>query len=281
MRLTHLLVAALCIPLSARAEEPGAAVLLWPAGAPGSEGKTAPEKSENSRVSSVHKPSLTIYLPPRERATGAGVIVIPGGGHRYLAIDHEGYSVARWLSEHGIAGFVLKYRLAREEGSTYTIEEHALRDTQRAVRLVRSRTAEWGLDPARVGVIGFSAGGELAALVSLRNDAGVGGASDPIERQSSRPAFQALIYPGNTPGIVPTPDSPPVFLACGYKDRPDISEGLASVYLAFKKTGVPAELHIYAGAGHGFGLREADRSPAAGWPARFQEWLADRGLLGK
>jgi endo-1,4-beta-xylanase len=281
MRLTHLLVAALCIPLSARAEEPGAAVLLWPAGAPGSEGKTAPEKSENSRVSSVHKPSLTIYLPPRARATGAGVIVIPGGGHRYLAIDHEGYSVARWLSEHGIAGFVLKYRLAREEGSTYTIEEHALRDTQRAVRLVRSRTAEWGLDPARVGVIGFSAGGELAALVSVRNDGGVAGGDDPIERQSSRPAFQALIYPGNAQGIVPTPDSPPVFLACGYKDRPDISEGLASVYLAFKKTGVPAELHIYAGAGHGFGLREADRSPAAGWPARFQEWLADRGLLGK
>ncbi len=281
MRLTHLLVVALGIPLLARGEEPGATVLLWPSGAPGSEGKTQPEKNENGRVSSVHKPSLTVYLPSREKASGAGVIVIPGGGHRYLAIDHEGYAVARWLSEHGIAAFVLKYRLAREEGSTYTIEEHALRDTQRALRLVRSRAAEWGIDPTRLGVIGFSAGGELAALVSLRNDGGAAGADDEVERQSSRPAFQALIYPGNSPGIVPTPDSPPAFLACGYKDRPDISEGLASVYLAFKKVGVPAELHVYAGAGHGFGLREADHSPAAGWPARFQEWLADRGLLGK
>src|SRR5882672_10491111 len=103
MRLTHVLVAALCMPLPARAEE--ATLLLWPAGAPGSEGKTAPEKSENSRVSSVHKPSLTVYLPSREKATGAGVIVIPGGGHRYLAIEHEGYAVAKWLSEHGIAAF--------------------------------------------------------------------------------------------------------------------------------------------------------------------------------
>ena len=136
MRLIHLLVVALGMPLLARAEEPAATVLLWPAGAPGSEGKTAPEKNENSRVSSVHKPSLTVYLPSREKATGAGVIVIPGGGHRYLAIDHEGYAVARWSSEHGIAAFVLKYRLAREEGSSYTIEEHALRDTQRALRLV-------------------------------------------------------------------------------------------------------------------------------------------------
>ena len=281
MRLTHLLVVALSMPLPARAEEPAATLLLWPKGAPGSEGKTAPERNENSRVSSVHKPSLTVYLPAREKATGAGVIVIPGGGHRYLAVDHEGYAVASWLSEHGVAGFVLKYRLAREEGSTYTIEEHALRDTQRAVRLVRSRAAEWGLDPARLGVIGFSAGGELAALVSLRNDGGVAGAEDEVERQSSRPAFQALIYPGNSQSIVPAPDSPPVFLACGYKDRPDISGGLASVYLAFKKAGVPAELHVYAGAGHGFGLRETDHSPAAAWPARFQEWLADRGLLGK
>jgi endo-1,4-beta-xylanase len=281
MKITYLLAAALCTSLPALAEEPAATVLLWPTGAPGSEGKTAPEKVENARVSSIHKPSLTVYLPPKEKATGAAVIVIPGGGHRYLAIDHEGYAVAQWLREHGIAGFVLKYRLAREEGSTYTIEGHSLGDTRRAVRLVRSRATEWGLDPARVGVLGFSAGGSLAALVSMRNDAGVAGAGDPIERQSSRPAFQALIYPGNSESIAPTADSPPVFLACGYNDRPDISEGLASVYLAFKKVGVPAELHVYAGAGHGFGLRETDHSPAASWPARFQEWLADRGFLGK
>ena len=277
MKLNCWLVAALCLPLPALAQEPDAKVLLWPKGAPGSEGKTTPEKEEASRVTSVHAPSLTVYLPSRDKATGAGVIVIPGGGHRYLAIEHEGYAVASWLREHGIAGFVLKYRLAREDGSTYTIEEHALADTQRAVRLVRSRAAEWGLDPARVGVLGFSAGGELAALVSLRNDKGAPAAEDMVERQSSRPAFQALIYPGRSQNIVPTPDSPPVFLACGYDDRPDISEGLATVYLAFKKAGVPAELHVYAGAGHGFGVRTSDHSPAAGWPDRFREWLADRG----
>jgi endo-1,4-beta-xylanase len=149
------------------------------------------------------------------------------------------------------------------------------------VRVVHSRAAEWGLDPARVGVLAFSAGGELAALVSLRNDKGAPTAEDEVERHGSRPAFQALIYPGRSQNIVPTPDSPPVLLACGYNDRPDISEGLASVYLAFEKASVPAELHVYAGAGHGFGLRATDHSPAASWPARFQEWLADRGLLAR
>jgi endo-1,4-beta-xylanase len=196
-----------------------------------------------------------------------------------LAIDHEGHAVGRWLRERGIAGFVLKYRLAREEGSTYTIEGHALRDTERAVRLVRSRAAEWDVDPARVGVLGFSAGGELAQRVSQKPGDGAADAADAIDRQNARPAFQALIYPGRSQDIVPVADSPPAFLACGYKDRPDISEGLATVYLAFKKVGVPAELHVYAGAGHGFGIREADRTPAGSWPDRFREWLVDRGFV--
>ncbi len=274
------IVAVLGVASGAAAQDAAApVVLLWPEGAPGSEGKTAPEKIENGRVTSVHRPSLTLYLPAKAKATGAAVVVIPGGGHRMLAIDHEGHAVGRWLSERGIAGLVLKYRLAREEGSTYTIEGHALRDTQRAVRLVRSRAAEWGIDPARVGVLGFSAGGELAQQVSQKPGDGAADAADPIERQNARPAFQALIYPGRSQDIVPAPDSPPVFLACGYKDRPDISEGLATVYLAFKKVGVPAELHVYAGAGHGFGIRETDHSPAAAWPERFREWLADRGFM--
>jgi endo-1,4-beta-xylanase len=275
-----LTVGIFAVSLLARAQEPSALVVpLWPKGAPGSEGKTAPEKVENGRVTSVHQPSLTVYLPPKEKATGAGVVVIPGGGHRMLAIDHEGYAVASWLRDRGIAGFVLKYRLAREEGSTYTIVDHALRDTQRALRLVRSRAAEWGVDPVRVGVVGFSAGGELAQLVSQRPADGTADAEDAVERQNARPAFQALIYPGRSQDIVPMPDSPPVFLACGYKDRPDISEGLANVYLAFKKAGVPAELHVYAGAGHGFGIRETDKTPAASWPDRFREWLVDRGFV--
>jgi acetyl esterase/lipase len=258
----------------------GPVVLLWPNGAPGSEGKTAPEKiDEHGYVSSIHQPSLTVYLPPAEKATGAAVLVIPGGGHRFLAIDHEGYNVGAWLSEHGIAAFVLKHRLAREEGSTYQIEVESLADTERAMRLIRSRAAEWQLDPARVGAMGFSAGGELVALIGMRDGAGVADAADPIDRLSAKPAFQALIYPGQSGKIIPTKESPPVFLACGFKDRTDISEGLAEVYLRFKRAGVPAELHIFSEAGHGFGLRATTPPPAGDWPLRFREWMNVRGFL--
>jgi endo-1,4-beta-xylanase len=274
------------LPVAILAADEPKEIPLWPNGAPGSEGKTEKEflargtNGERS-VYRVHNPSITPYLPAKEKTTGTAVIVIPGGGHRVLAIEHEGYNVAQWLSEHGIAAFILKYRLARETNSTYKVEVEALADTQRAIRLVRSRAQEWSIDPARVGVMGFSAGGELAAFASMRFDNGVDGASDTVERQNSRPAFQALIYPGSSRKIEPTKESPPVFLACGYNDRPDISKGLAEVYLRFKELGVPAELHIYSDAGHGFGLRESNRAAAGKWPDRFEEWLAERSLLRK
>jgi acetyl esterase/lipase len=282
----HLCLALLFTPvalLRAGASEPDE-IRLWPGGAPGSEGKSAGEivvKSSGGdrSISSIHNPSLTPYLPAKDTATGCAVLVIPGGGHRVLAIDHEGYNVARWLSEHGIAAFVLKYRLARETNSTYTIETHALADTQRALRFVRSRAQEWHINPARVGVMGFSAGGELAARASMSFDNGKPDASDLVDRQGSKPDFQALIYPGTSGIIEPTKESPPVFLACGYKDRKDISEGLASVYLKFKQVRVPAELHIFADAGHGFGLRASNPKPVADWIVRFQEWLDASGFL--
>jgi endo-1,4-beta-xylanase len=259
-------------------------ILLWPNGAPGSEGKTGEEKvriaDKGERVlSNIHKPSITPYLTPADRTTGCAVIVAPGGGHRELWSDHEGHNVAHWLSEHGIAAFVLKYRLARETNSTYTVDDHALADMQRAVRLVRSHAPEWGIATNRIGVMGFSAGGELAFLSAMRFDAGAAEASDPVARQSSRPDFQALIYPGRTQRIEPGTNAPPVFLVCGYNDRPDISEGLAGVYLKFKQLKVPAELHIYAGTGHGFGLRANNNQSAGKWINRFEEWLADSGFL--
>lgn len=262
------------------------AILLWPQGAPGSEGKTGDEAvrvtpAGEHVVSNVHKPSLTPFLPPKEKATGAAVIVVPGGGHRELWMDHEGYNAARKLSEQGIAAFVLKYRLARGTNSTYKIDVHAFADTQRAIRLVRSRAQDWSVNPARVGVLGFSAGGELAALAAMRFDPGVEGATDPVERLDSKPDFQALIYPGNSRRIEPAKDSPPAFLVCGFNDRPDISEGLARVYLKFKQVNVPAELHIYSGAGHGFGLRATNDKPVSKWVARFEEWLGDSGFLKK
>lgn len=291
VRNAYVVAAALLVTLgSLRSQSdpagPGVVVPLWTDKVPGGEGKSGEEhvriaETGDHVISSVHRPSFVVYLPDPARATGAAVLVIPGGGHREIWIDHEGHNVARWLSERGIAAFVLKYRLARETGSTYTIEGHALIDTQRALRLIRHRAKEWNVDPGRLGVIGFSAGGELAALASLRFDSGVSGAGDEVDREGSKPAFQALIYPGHSSIILPTSESPPAFLACGYKDRPDIAEGLANIYILFKKAGVPAELHIYSEAGHGFGLRPSDHSPAALWPQRFYEWMDGRGLLKK
>lgn len=275
---------ALLLSISLSATEPPASIPLWPNGAPGSEGKTATEvvaTSENGeqRVSSIHNPSITPYLPAKDTATGTAILVIPGGGHRLLAITHEGYNVAEWLAARGIAAFVLKHRLAREEGSTYKIDVESFADAQRAMRMIRSRAAEWHLDPARVGALGFSAGGELVNALSARGDSGNAGSSDVVERQRSRPDFQALIYPGRSGDIQPVKDSPPAFLACAYNDRTDISEGLAEAYLRFKRAGAAAELHIYGTGGHGFGLRPTNKRPVGAWNARFEEWLADNGFL--
>jgi acetyl esterase/lipase len=269
-------------PLRANAQLPP--VFLWPGGAPGSEGKTAEEKirvneSGDHILSSVHQPSITPYIPSKEIFDGAAVIVIPGGGHKELWMDHEGYRVAKWLSDHGTSAFILKYRLAREEGSTYSIEGNSLPDVQRAIRLIRSRASEWGIDPDRIGVIGFSAGGELAALAATRYDSGSTTSADIIERQSSKPAFQALLYPAIPRDIKLSKDTPPAFLVCGEKDRPEISQGLPELYLALQRAGVSTELHIFAGAGHGFGIRESNQPPVSGWPQLFHDWLASSGFL--
>jgi acetyl esterase/lipase len=261
-------------------------ILLWPDAAPGSSANPAPEAVRitpegDHVVSSVHRPSITVYLPPANTATGAAVIVIPGGGHREIWIDHEGYAVGEWLSSHGVAAFVLKYRLAREQGSTYTIEGTELPDVQRALRLVRSRASEWSVNPDRIGVIGFSAGGELAALAGTRYDTGNPAATDPIDRQSSRPAFQGLIYPAIPHDMHLSKETPPAFLACGANDRPDISEGLPQLYLEMKRAGVSAELHIFAGVGHGFGIRKTNTGNVSTWPDLFYGWLIANGFTGK
>ena len=259
-------------------------VLLWANGAPGSQDKTAPEtvvaNAEGERiVSTIHQPSITPYLPRPGIATGAAVIIAPGGGHYQLSIDHEGYDVAKWLSGHGVAAFVLKYRLAKEKGSTYTVDGDELSDIQRAIRLVKGRAAEWKVDPARVGVMGFSAGGELAVLASTRYDDGKPGAADAIDRESSKPAFQALLYPGLPKDIKLTKETPPAFLLCGAEDRENISQGLPELYLALRKAGISAELHVYAGVGHGFGLRLSNHGSYSEWPSLFLAWLDTKGFL--
>jgi acetyl esterase/lipase len=197
------------------------------------------------------------------------------------SLDHEGYSVADWLSKHGIAAFVLKYRLAREAGSTYTVEGTELQDTQRALRLVRNRASEWGIDPDRIGVMGFSAGGELAALASSRYDSGLVDTKDAIDRQSSKPAFQALIYPSIPHDMHLSKETPPAFLACGAKDRAGVSEGLPELYINMRHADAEVELHIFSGFGHGFGIRKTNPSNVIDWPDLFYRWLGSSGFLKK
>ena len=253
-------------------------VLLWPNGAPGSEArKDEPERIEGETVVNIHNPSILVFLPRKAITTGVGLIVAPGGGHKSLWIMHEGFNPAQALAEKGIAAFVLKNRL---QSSGYTFDVEGLADMQRAIRVVRSRAAEWGMDPEQDWRGGFSAGGELAELVALRNDPGQPDATDPVERVSSRPDFQVLIYPGKSQLIQPVAGSPPAFMAAGFDDRADISVGLAEAYLRFKKAGVPAELHIYAKTGHGFGLRpERAGQSHQEWPVQLVSFLRQTGII--
>jgi endo-1,4-beta-xylanase len=261
---------------------------LWANGAPGSEGKTAKEVYEPPtkdhsylKVTSVHNPSLTVFLPPRETATGAAMVIAPGGGHQFLNFDQEGTYVAEYFNSIGVAGFVLKYRLAREPGSTYKVDD-AVADAQRAIRLIRSRAGDWQVNPARVGLMGFSAGGEVAASASTRFDAGKAESADPIERQSSRPDFDALIYPGIRAENYTIPkDMPVTFMLCADNDRGP-SNALAGLYPMLKAAGVKTEVHIYSSGGHGFGINPNTRSQspvATTWQSRLGDWLGDIGML--
>jgi acetyl esterase/lipase len=253
-------------------------IVLWPGGAPGSEAHAGePERIQGETIVNVHSPAIIAFLPRKEVNTGVGLILAPGGGHTSLWIMHEGFNPAQALADKGIAVFVLKNRL---QSSGYKFDVEGLADMQRAIRVVRSRAAEWGVDPGKLGAGGFSAGGELAELAALRNDPGTSDAADPIERVSSRPDFQVLIYPGKSQLIQPVPGSPPAFLAAGYDDRADISVGLAEAYLRFKKAGVQAELHLYAKVGHGFGLRpERPWQSHSEWPGQLVSFLRQTGLI--
>jgi len=270
---------------SIRSAEPPV-VPLWSDGAPGSEAhrdvpeRPVPGHEADGWISQIHHPSLTVYLPPADKATGAAVIVAPGGAHQFLAIEHEGYDVGRWLADHGIAGFVLKYRLYRPPETSPYRREDSIADGERAVRLVRSRAATWNLPPDRIGFLGFSAGGDLTLAVVEASDPGDAAAADPVDRQNSRPDFQVLVYPGGLlePASRVSSNSPPTLLICAVDDRDDISNGMADLYLALRKAAVPVELHVYGSGGHGFGLRPGETA-VADWPERMVDWMRDRGYL--
>jgi acetyl esterase/lipase len=294
-----------CVVLHTAAQQELAAgreeFLLWPASA-ATAGVAGQEKvriaeSGDHVVTNIQRPSITYYpaekgkvrkmrtLPEKgkgsDEVSGMAMIIAPGGGHAELWIDHEGYRPAQWLSRHGVAAFVLKYRLAKEPGSHYSVDVEALADMQRAIRFVRCHAAAWDIDTARIGVMGFSAGGELAALAATRYDSVQLPLHDSIDNYSSRPNFQALIYPGNSGRYTVTTHSPPVFILCGYQDRDDISAGMARLYLKYKEMGVPAELHIYSSIGHGFGMRDTNKGGYAEWPQRLLDWMSDRKLTGR
>jgi endo-1,4-beta-xylanase len=285
MRLRLVAVVSFVVALPVLSAEP-LEIPLWEKGPPGFEGrkdekeKKDVQKSGEYKVTNVHNPTLTVFLPPKEKATGVGVVIAPGGGFRELWVMHEGINEAKWLNERGIAAFVLKYRLPREKDSPYKLEEQPAQDGQRAMRLVRSKAKEWGVDPNRLGIMGFSAGGELTALTCGAPGKGKEDAADPIDHENARPDFQALIYSGplGIRGATVTKEMPPTFMLVG--DNDNAATWLVSHYLALKKAGVSSELHVYAKVPHGFGMREPKTpKPVDSWMQRFVEFLTVEGIL--
>ena len=252
---------------------------LWPNGAPGFESrKDIPEQAADYWVKSVNNPSVTVFLPPKDVANGAALVVLPGGGHRLLVFNGEGAEAAQILNPKGVAVFVVKYRLFSEEGSPYTID-HARQDAVRAVRYVRGHAAEFGVDPKRIGLMGFSAGGETANLEVYQ-----GAAKDPqvdaIDKVSARPDFQVLVYPGplGVPDKVPA-DTPPAFMVAANDDE-CCSAPLVDLLPKFRAAKVPVELHLFQAGGHAFnmGLRK-EQASLKSWPTLLINWLGDNGWM--
>jgi acetyl esterase/lipase len=247
------------------------------------------EVTEPTRmITNVTKPTLTIYRPAKDKDTGTAVLICPGGGYWNLYWQLEGEEVAAWLNSLGITGIILKYRVPRRPGEPEREPaRRPLQDAQRAVSLVRGRAKEWGIDPKRIGMVGFSAGGHLAIATATSFEKRTYEPIDDIDKGSCRPDFAILVYPGYlkakdkdelAPGLRVPAGTPPVFLAHGGDDIISSPEHSVVMYLALKRAGVPAELHIYAGAAHDFGVRPSDR-PCSTWTKSCAHWLRDQGLL--
>jgi acetyl esterase/lipase len=266
---------------SAVAQETPPEIPLWINGAPGFESRRDEKQTAKDYwVANIHNPSLRVYLPPKDKATGAAVVICPGGGHRLLVFNAEGDEPGRYLASLGVTAFALKYRLGREEGSPYSIEKHAREDGQRAMRLVRSRAQEWNIDPNRIGMMGFSAGGEVVSMVAFSPVPADPKAPDPIDRVSSRPDFLIMIYPGplGIPETVPA-NAPPAFLLAANDDQ-CCSPPVMKLLERYRDAKISVEAHIYARGSHAFNM--GNRSQLAsikGWPQRMVDWLADNNFL--
>jgi acetyl esterase/lipase len=273
----------LAFSLAAHSQDTAVQIPLWPNGAPGFESKrNEPEVAKDYYVKNIHNPSITIYLPPKDKATGTAVVIFPGGGHRLLVFDHEGRDPARFLNSIGVACFIVKYRLFREDSTLYSLEKEVKQDAYRAIRLVRSRAAEWGIDPAKVGTLSFSAGGEVAELVAYTPGKGDPQAPDPIDRQDGKPDFQLLVYPGplGVPETIPA-DAPPAFLIAA-DDDPCCSAPVVSLLERYRAAKAPVEAHILNGGNHGFNMGYRSNLKAVkAFPMLMANWLSDMHLLEK
>jgi len=273
---------------------------VWPNGAPTSNGMTLPEEIfEGKRVRNVSEAEIYVYLPKIGVNTGAAVVICPGGGYGMEAMDHEGYDMAEWLTTRGVAGIVLKYRLP------YGHDQIPLEDVQRALRIVRQKAIEWGINKAKIGIAGSSAGGHLASTAGTRFDLGKPDAADPVEKFSCRPDFMLLLYPvitfdeefghmgsrtnligaGNKWELVEkysnelhvTAQTPPTFLVLADDDTAVPPRNSIEFYMALKKYKVPAEMHIFRSGGHGFGMYKKNL-PVDQWPDLFAQWMKSQGI---
>lgn len=282
----HLLLLAIllsCALPPANAQQNPQQVPLWENGAPGFENrKDEPVEAQDWWVKNVHNPSLTVFHPATGTANGAVVVVCPGGGHRTLVFTAEGIDAAKFLNSIGVTALVLQYRLAREDNSPYSIEEHLTQDAYRSMRMARKLAADWGLDPQRVGMMGFSAGGEVVALAAYGDGSGHTSLGDEIDQISARPDFQILVYPGpaGIPEQVPA-NAPPAFLISAIDDA-CCSGPTISILEKYHAAKLPAEAHIYAQGSHAFNMgQRATLTTLKTWPQRLADWMKDSGLLEK
>ena len=276
---------------------------LWTGDIPFSNGTIGEEEiTDRGHVRNVQDPEIIVYLPKKEKATGAAVVICPGGGYGILAIKHEGHDIAKWFNEFGVAGIVIKYRLPTSDNITDR-SEVAMTDAQRAVRMVRYNATDWGIVPDKIGIMGFSAGGHLASTVGTHFDYGIADAKDPIQKVSCRPDFMILMYPvismsedfmhaGSMKNLLGknqsyeqklrfsnekqvSSETPPTILIHSSDDKAVPVANSIRFYEALVQNKIPAELHIFNSGGHGFGLGRKDGTSHNLWPENVQAWMKD------
>jgi len=262
-------------------QQDGAPIYLWKNGAPGFENlKDEPEQAQDWWVRNIHNPSITAYFP--EKPNGMAVLICPGGGHENLVFNSEGKDAATYLNSIGITAFVLKYRLTRTKDSPYKLETHVKQDAERAMRVIRSRAADFKIDANRIGAMGFSAGGEVVALIAYNSNNVLKNTTDEIDKTDSQPNFQILIYPG--PLFIPKEikaDAPPAFLLAANDDS-CCSAPIIELLNGYRKANVPVEMHLYSKGGHAFNMgKRAKTNSLKTWPQRLTDWFEDNNYFVK